>query len=106
MNKIDSSKFLPKHFTEEDKIEYELLCDDARRIFKDIKHDFIIQTCVLAHINEKKGLSKQCSDEEIKEVMSRYDLSGNTVYETPFDPDFDFKKTMKDIIEPIQEPVE
>ena len=100
MNRIDPTKFLPKHFTDDDIIEYQQLCDDARRIFKNIKHEFIIQTCVIGYINDKKGLSKETTPEEIQEIMSKYDLSGNTVYETPFDPDFDFSKTMKPIIIP------
>jgi len=96
MNKIDHKKFLPKCFTEDDIVEYELLCDESRRLLKDIQHDFIIQTCVLHHIFQKKGLTKPATQEEIDNVMKRYDLSNVTVYETPYDPSFKMEDAMKE----------
>lgn len=103
MKRIDPIKYLPKHFTEDDKIEYQLLCDEARRIFKDIKHDFIIENCVLHYIIEKKGLTKKATEEEINQIMSNYDLSNQTEYQTPYDPDFDFESCMKPIIKPNED---
>jgi hypothetical protein len=96
LNKIDHKKFLPKCFSEEDIVEYELLCDESRRLFKDIKHDFIIQRCVLHHMFEKKGLTKPVTQEEIESVMKKYDLSNEIVYETPYDPSFKMEDVMKE----------
>lgn len=105
MNKIDPAKYLPSYFTEEDKIEYQLLCDEARRIFKNIKHDFIVETCVLHHMNEQKGMTKKASQEEIDEIKKKYDLSNKSIYETPFDPDYDFESAMKqNLITPNETP--
>ena len=38
--------------------------------------------------------------------MSKYDLSGTGLYETPYDPDFDFHKTMKEVIVPDMKELE
>lgn len=107
MNKVDKTKFLPEHFTEEDKLDYELLCDESRRLFRNIKDDWLIHIAVIAHINERKGLGVTKTDEEIAEVMSRYDLrTGEVVLETPYDPDFRMEDTLKPIIEAEVKPLQ
>lgn len=100
MKPVDRLKFLPSHFTEDDKIEYELLCDDAKRIFKNIKDEWLIHLSVIAYINEQKGLKVEATDEQIAEVMSRYDLSSsNLVLHTPVDENFKIEDTLKPVIQ-------
>jgi hypothetical protein len=101
MQKTDHLKYLPTHFTEDDKINYELLCNDAKGIFKKIKDDWLIHIAVLAYINEEKGYGIVKDDRDIENEMSKYDLSNsNLVLETPFDSCFNMEKTMKEIIQP------
>ena len=39
----------------------------------------------------------------INQIMSNYDLSNQTEYHTPYDPDFDFESCMKPIIKPNED---
>jgi hypothetical protein len=89
---------LPDYFNEEDKLNYELLTADAKRYFP-YMNEYIIHIGVLAHINKELGRGEELNEEEAKELMKKYN-DGTIEYTTPFDPDFDFKTTMKEIIEP------
>jgi hypothetical protein len=89
---------LPDYFNEEDKLNYELLTADAKRYFP-YMNEYIIHIGVLAHINKELGRGEELNEEEAKELMEKYN-DGTIEYTTPFDPDFDFKTTMKEIIEP------
>jgi hypothetical protein len=62
-------------------------------------NEYIIHIGVLAHINKELGRGEELNEEEAKELMEKYN-DGTIEYTTPFDPDFDFKTTMKEIIEP------
>lgn len=98
--RLDHLDFLPEHFTEDDKIEYELLTADAKKIFP-YMDDYVIQIGVIAHISDKKGLREPASKEEVEACMKRYDLNNgsNIVYITPYDPDFKMEDTLKEPIE-------
>ena len=98
MKTPEQSKYLPEHFTEQDKIDYEIYVAESERIFSKI-HPFVIHTGVIAYINEQKGLRKTASDEDVKACMDSYDLrTSEVVIETPKDPDFKMEDTLKPII--------
>lgn len=92
MKQADYSKSLPSFWTEEDKIEYDILRAEARRIFPDTD-DLVIHIGIEGWINNMKGLKRGCTDEDIKETMKKYD-NKSLVLETPKDDDFDMEKTM------------
>lgn len=92
MKQVDYSKSLPSFWTEEDKIEYDILRAEARRIFPDTD-DLVIHIGIEGWINNMKGLKRGCTDEDIKETMKKYD-NKSLVLETPKDDDFDMEKTM------------
>lgn len=98
MKTPEQVKYLPQHFNEQDKIDYELYVAEAKRIFKNID-DYVIHIGVIAYINEQKGLKQPSSEEEVKACMDKYDLrTCNVVIETPQDPDFKMENTLKPII--------
>lgn len=92
MKQADYSKSLPSFWTEEDKIEYDILRAEARRIFPDTD-DLVIHIGIEGWMNNMKGLKRGCTDEDIKETMKKYD-NKSLVLETPKDDDFDMEKTM------------
>lgn len=98
---VDYSKSLPSFWTEEDKIEYELLKVEAKKIFPKTD-DYVIHIAIEAWMNNMKGMKRGCTDEEIKEVMKKYD-NKSLVLETPKDDDFDMEKTMLKKTEIIKE---
>jgi len=98
MKNPDPIKYLPDNFTEEDKINYEIYIEEAKRYFKNID-EYIIHIGVISYINEQKGLGRECTDEEVKQCMDKYDLTKtNIVIETPLDENFKIEDTLKPII--------
>ena len=80
----------PDCFDEHDKVEFDLLVAEAKRIFP--RYDeWLIKLATTAHIYQEKGLAIPKSKEEIEELKSKYDLSGNRVYETPVDENVEVK---------------
>jgi hypothetical protein len=94
--KIDYSKSVPDFWTEEDKVEYDILKMEARKLYPDID-DFIIHIGILCHINEKKGLKQSSSNEEIQKEMEKYRCMDKVFY-TPEDPNFNFNDTMVNVV--------
>lgn len=94
---IDYSKSVPDFWTEEDKIDYDILRVEAKKIYPNME-EFIIHIGILAYINERKGLKVQSSNEEIMKEMERYKCK-DLVYETPYDPDFRIEDTFVNKIE-------
>lgn len=92
--RIEYSKSLPDYFTEDNKIDYELLSADARRYFPKMD-TYVIHIAVLAYINEKLGRRQECTEEELKECINKYDNTTNVI-ETPIDETFDMSKTLKE----------
>ena len=93
--RIDIKNYLPSHFSEDDKLEYELLCVDSKRYFPDCD-DFIVHTCVIAHINEKLGLRQPATEEDIENERRKHMIhADDLVLCTPYDPDFDMESTLK-----------
>lgn len=92
--RIEYSKSLPEYFTEENKIDYELLFGDARRYFPKMD-TYVIHIAVLAYINEKLGHRRECTEEELNECINKYD-NKTMVIETPNDETFDMSKTLKE----------
>jgi hypothetical protein len=80
----------PDSFTEEDKVNFDILVAEAKRIFPRYE-EWMIKIAVIAHINTEKGLTIPKSKEEIEELKNQYDLSGNRLYETPVDENVEIK---------------
>ena len=95
--KLDFISALPDYWNDEDKTNYELLVADSKRYFP-YMDEYIIHLGVMAHINKTLGKGEEANQEDVKELMEKY-KSDSIVYTTPFDPDFDFKKTLKEVIE-------
>lgn len=93
---IDILKSLPDYWNEEDKTNYEMLVADAKRYFP-YMNEYVIHIGVMAHINKELGRGKELNEEEAKELMEKYQ-DKNIEYVTPYDPDFDFKATMKEVV--------
>lgn len=74
----------PEHFTETDKIDYDILVSQAKQIYPKMD-EWCISLAVIAHINNEKGMKVPATQEEIDELKNKYDLSNNTLYETPED---------------------
>lgn len=87
---------LPEYWSEEDKTNYELLVADAKRYFP-YMNDYIIHIGVVAEINRVLGKGEELDVERAKELREKY-KDTNLEYITPYDPDFDFKATMEDIL--------
>jgi hypothetical protein len=98
MNKLDTNKFLPEYFNEEDKVEYEFLYNEANKLYPNIKHEFILQTCIIDYINKKNGYTndREISEEELNQIMSKYDFE-NTEYETPYDETYNFNEVLEEV---------
>lgn len=92
---IDYSKGLSDDWTEEDKIDYDLLRVEAKRLYPNTD-EFIIHVAIIAHINHKKGKRQEATKEQIEEEMKKY-RNANTVIETPVDPTFKFDDTMTNL---------
>jgi len=101
--KLDFISALPDYWNDEDKTNYELLVADSKRYFP-YMDEYIIHLGVMAHINKTLGKGEEANQEDVKELMEKY-KSDSIVYTTPFDPDFDFKKTLKEVIEAEATPV-
>ena len=101
--KLDFISALPDYWNDEDKTNYELLVADSKRYFP-YMDEYIIHLGVMAHINKILGKGEEANQEDVKELMEKY-KSDSIVYTTPFDPDFDFKKTLKEVIEAEATPV-
>lgn len=99
MKRLDQSKFLPSHFTEDDVLEYELLLAESKRLFPDLKHDYIYHVAVIHHIEEKKGLIGPLDYDVANKIMeSSLKSEKLDEYATPYDPDFDMQATMKEVV--------
>lgn len=92
ISKVDYSKSIPSFWTDEDKIEYDILVQEAKKIFPNTD-DFVIHIGVEAWINNMKGTKRGCTDEDIKAVMKKYD-NKSLVLETPKDENFNMDDTM------------
>ena len=97
VNKITG---LPQDWTEENVLNYEVLSADAKRIFPYLD-DAVIHIAVIAHINKELGRGEEADKEDVERLMKKY-KDDRIVYETPFDPDFDFQKTMLNMIEEVE----
>lgn len=93
---VDGYISLPDYWSEEDKTNYELLVSDAKRYFP-YMNDFVIHIGVMAHINRELGKGEEPNEEEAKLLMEKY-KDNKIEYVTPYDPDFDFKSTLKEIV--------
>ncbi len=87
---------LPDYWSEDDKINYEILVVDAKRYYP-YMDDYIIHIGVIAHINKGLGKGEEPNQDEAKKLMEKYN-DKSIEYITPYDPDFDFKNTMLDLI--------
>lgn len=92
-----NKEIYPSDFTEEDKVNFDLLVADAKRIFPTFE-EWMIKLAVIAHINHMKGLGIPSTQEEIEAIKNQYDLSDNKVYVSPYDPDFKIEQTLKEVI--------
>jgi hypothetical protein len=89
---------LPDYWSEDDKINYEILVVDAKRYYP-YMDDYIIHIGVIAHINKGLGKGEEPNQDEAKKLMEKYN-DKSIEYITPYDADFDFKNTMLDLIKP------
>jgi hypothetical protein len=64
----------PDEFTEEDKVNYNVLYAQAKLIHADVERDnpFIIHTAIISHIRQLKGMSADFTDEELQTVRASY----------------------------------
>jgi len=95
--KLDFISALPEYWNDEDKTNYELLVADSKRYFP-YMDEYVIHLGVIAHINKTLGKGEEADPEVVKELMEKY-KTDSIVYTTPYDPDFDFKRTLKEVIE-------
>lgn len=99
MKRLDQSKFLPPHFTEEDVLEYEMLYAQSQHLFPKLKDDYIRYVAIVDYIEEKKGLLRPIDEDKANVLMDRsLKTEKLSEYTTPFDPDFDMQSTMKEVI--------
>jgi hypothetical protein len=80
----------PECFTDEDKVNFDILVAEAKRIFPKYE-EWMIKIAVSAHIYQEKGLTIPKSKEEIEELKSKYDLTDTKLYETPVDECIEIK---------------
>mgnify|MGYP003335131606 CR=1 FL=1 len=81
---VDIMKCLPDYWTEDDKLDYQMLTADAKKYFPKME-DFIIHIGVMAYINDvKKGMRVPATEEQVKETMKKYDNESTIIY-TPYD---------------------
>ena len=71
----------PQDFTEEDKLEYDMLYSQAKIIHTDTEKEspFIIHLAIICHIRAKKGMAEVFTDEELQELKNRYVLKCKVV---------------------------
>lgn len=84
---VDIMKCLPDYWTEDDKLDYQMLTADAKKYFPKME-DFVIHIGVMAYINDvKKGMRVPATEEQVKETMKKYDNESTIIY-TPYDSNF------------------
>lgn len=95
----DAIKYLPENWTDEERIQYEIYIADAKRIFNQMD-DYVIHIGVMAYINQQKGLTKDYTEQDVKDCKDKYDLTMNTniIMETPYDDTFKMEDTLKPVI--------
>ena len=71
----------PDDFTEDDKLEYDLLYNQAKILHNDVyeREPFIIHTAIIGHIRAKKGMEQPFTDEELEAVKQSYILKSKVV---------------------------
>ena len=85
-----NTEVYPDCFNEDDKVNFDILVAEAKRIFP--KYDeWMIKFAVTAHIYQEKGLAIPKSKEEIEQLKSKYDLTNTKLYETPIDENVEIK---------------
>ena len=69
----------PDEFTDEDKLQYDLLYAQAKIIHPDVEKEnpFIIHISIIAHIRSQKGMAHEFTDEELENVKNSYKLNSN-----------------------------
>lgn len=87
---------LPDYWSEDDKINYELLVADAKRYFP-YMNDYIVHIGVVAEINKQLGRGENANEDDVKKLMKKYE-NNSLEYITPYDPDFDFKATIENLL--------
>ena len=80
----------PDFFTEDDKVNFDILIAEAKRIFPKYE-EWMIKIAVTAYIYQEKGLTVSKSQEEIEELKNKYDLTDTKLYETPIDETIEIK---------------
>lgn len=96
LKKCNHISALPEYWSEDDKTNYELLVADAKRYFP-YMDEYVIHIGVVAEINKHLGKGVGLDEEKAKELMDKY-KDNRLEYVTPFDPDFDFKATMEELL--------
>ena len=78
MIKSNQLKEIPLHndFTDEDKDEYKRLLNMAKIEHADIyeKEKWIVHYGIIMHIRREKGHEQPISEDELKEIISRYEI--------------------------------
>lgn len=69
----------PDEFSDEDKLQYDLLYSQAKIIHPDVEKEnpFIIHISIIAYIRGQKGMACDFTDEELEEVKNSYKLNTN-----------------------------
>lgn len=80
----------PDCFDEDDKVNFDMLVAEAKRIFPRYE-EWMIKIAVTAYIYQEKGLAVPKTTEEVDELKNKYDLTDTKLYETPIDETVEIK---------------
>lgn len=71
----------PDDFTDDDKIEYDMLYAQSKIIHADIEQEnpFIIHISIIGHIRAKKGMAMPFTDEDLENVKNSYILKSKVI---------------------------
>jgi len=80
--KYNKEELYPKSFTEDEKLEFDLLLEQAKVLFPKLANEeWLIKQAIIAFIQKRKlGITEPLSDEEIAKIRNKY--STDTVYYT------------------------
>jgi len=79
----NKDKLYPEDFTDEDKLEFDILLEQSKQLFPKLSNDvWLIKQAVIAFMRKKKrGDDSQATQEEIAEIRNQY--TKDTVFYTP-----------------------
>jgi hypothetical protein len=81
--KYNKEELYPKDFTEDDKLEFDLLLEQSKMLFPKLANDeWLIKKGIIAFMAKRKlGETEPPSEEEIAKIRNQY--TNDTVFYTP-----------------------